>query len=46
MDRVIRDTFGLVRTTNPELLYTLALHHKANRQQEKLLASISQDLGN
>ncbi|MCC5086614.1 hypothetical protein [Xanthomonas campestris] len=40
MDRVIRDTFELVRTTNPELLYSLALHHKANQQQQKLFASI------
>ena len=41
IDRVIRDTFELVRTTNPELLRPLALHHKANRQQQKLLASVS-----
>lgn len=31
MDCVIRDTFELVRITNPELLYSLALHRKANQ---------------
>jgi hypothetical protein len=31
MDRVIRDTCELVRITNPELLYSLALHHKSNQ---------------
>jgi len=41
MDRVIRDTFGFVRTTNPELLRPLALHHKPNQQQKRLLASVS-----
>ena len=40
MDRVIRDTFELVRMSNPELLHRLALHHKANRQQERLLATL------
>ncbi|EGD10921.1 hypothetical protein XVE_0713 [Xanthomonas vesicatoria ATCC 35937] len=33
MDRIIRDAFELVRTINPELLYSLALQHKANQQQ-------------
>lgn len=41
IERVIRDTFELVRATNPELLLPLALHHKVNRRQQKLLASIS-----
>ena len=40
IDRVIRDTFELVRSTHPYLLRDLALHHKANRQQQKLLASL------
>ncbi|QOY23420.1 hypothetical protein FYK61_19850 [Xanthomonas citri] len=40
IDRAIRDTVELVRITNPELLYSLALHHKANQQQQKLLTSI------
>lgn len=39
IDRVIRDTFELVRTTHPQLLQPLALHHKANGQQKELLAS-------
>ena len=38
IDRVIRDTFELVRTTHPQLLQPLALHHKANAQQQRLLA--------
>ena len=38
--RIIRHTFELVRATHPELLRSLALHHKANRQQQRLLASI------
>ena len=41
MDRVIRETFELVRTTNPELLQSLALHHKVNAKQQMLLASLS-----
>ncbi|HCH0556340.1 TPA: hypothetical protein NKO30_006470 [Pseudomonas aeruginosa] len=41
IDRVIRDTFELVRETHPDLLPSLALHHKANRQQQRLLASLS-----
>jgi hypothetical protein len=40
IDRVIRDTFELVRSTHPHLLRDLARHHKANQQQQKLLASI------
>ncbi|WP_235872850.1 hypothetical protein [Pseudoxanthomonas winnipegensis] len=40
IDRVIRDTFELVRETHPDLLLPLALHHKADRQQQKLLASL------
>lgn len=40
IDRVIRDTFALVRATHPHMLRDLAMHHKANRQQQKLLASI------
>jgi hypothetical protein len=40
IDRVIRDTFELVRATHPHLLRDLARHHKANQQQQKLLASI------
>lgn len=40
IDRVIRDTFELVRVSNPELLRPLAQHHKSNRQQERLLASL------
>jgi hypothetical protein len=40
IDRVIRDTWDLVRATNPELLRSLALHHKAGAQQRKLLASL------
>jgi len=42
IDRVIRDTFELVRETHPDLLLSLALHHKANRQQQRLLASLSE----
>jgi hypothetical protein len=41
IDRVIRETFELVRSTHPELLRALALHHKSNQQQQKLLASLS-----
>ena len=40
IDRCIRDTFELVRLTNPELLPALAHHHKPNRLQERLLATI------
>lgn len=40
IDRVTRDTFELVRSTHPCLLRDLALHHKANQQQKKLLASL------
>ncbi|WP_242108912.1 hypothetical protein [Luteimonas aquatica] len=40
IDRVIRDTFEIVRSTHPQLLRSLALHHKAGRQQQKLLAAI------
>ena len=40
IDRVIRDTFELVRSARPELLRSLALHHKANQQQRKLLATL------
>jgi len=40
IDRVIRDTFELVRSTHPHLLRDLARHHKANQQQQKLLASL------
>lgn len=40
IDRVIRDTYELVRSTHPHLLRPLALHHKANRQQQRLLASL------
>lgn len=40
IDRVIRDTYGLVRSTHPQLLEPLSLHHKSNRQQQKLLASL------
>jgi hypothetical protein len=45
IDRCIRDTFELVRSTNPELLRALALHHKPNRQQQLLLASIDSEPG-
>lgn len=41
IDRVIRDTFNVVRLTHPELLRPLALHHKSNQQQQKLLALLS-----
>ena len=40
IDRVIRDTYELVRSTHPHLLRVLALHHKDNQQQQKLLASL------
>lgn len=43
IDRVIRDTFELVRVSNPELLRPLAHHHKSNRQQERLLATLVGD---
>lgn len=43
IDRVIRDTYDLVRLTHPQWLKPLALHHKANRQQQRLLASIACD---
>jgi hypothetical protein len=41
IDRVIRDTFELVRATHPYLLPELARHHKANQQQQRLLTSLS-----
>ncbi len=40
IDRCIRETFELIGSANPEFLRVVALHHKANRQQEKLLALI------
>ena len=40
IDRVIRDTFELVRSTHPQLLPALALHHKANSQQQNLLSTL------
>jgi len=40
IDRVIRDTFDIFRSTHPHLLRPLALHHKANRQQQKLFESL------
>ncbi|WP_363797732.1 hypothetical protein ABU614_21395 [Lysobacter firmicutimachus] len=42
MDRCIRDTFGLILRTRPELAWELAMHHKANRRQSLLLAQIPQ----
>jgi len=43
IDRVIRDTYELTRSTHPQLLRALALHHKANGQQRKLLATLQTD---
>ena len=43
IDRVIRDTFELVRTTHPQLLRNLARHHKPNQRQQRLLASLPGD---
>lgn len=43
IDRVIRDCFELVRSTHPHLLEELAMHHKPNQQQRKLLASLPSD---
>ena len=43
IDRVIRDTYDLIRSTHPQWLKPLALHHKANRQQQRLLASLACD---
>jgi hypothetical protein len=40
IDRVIRDTFELVRSTHPHLLHDLVRHHKAGQQQQKLLAAV------
>lgn len=40
IDRVIRDTFELIRTVQPKSLRALAMHHKAGRKQEQLLARL------
>lgn len=40
IDRCIRDTFEMVRRARPDLLRGVALHHKPNRQQKRLLESI------
>lgn len=42
IDRCIRDSFGLVLRSKPELAWALAMHHKANRRQSLLLAQIPQ----
>lgn len=40
IDRCIRDTFELVLCVRPDLAWTVAMHHKPNNQQSKLLAAI------
>jgi hypothetical protein len=40
IDRVIRDTFELIRTVQPKSLHALAMHHKTGRKQEQLLATL------
>lgn len=40
IDRCIRDTFQLVLSVRPDLAWSVAMHHKSNSQQSKLLAAI------
>lgn len=40
IDRVIRDTFELIRTVQPKSLRALAMHHKAGRKREQLLSTL------
>jgi hypothetical protein len=40
IDRVIRDTFELIRTVQPKSLRALAIRHKPGRKQEQLLATL------
>ena len=42
IDRCIRDNFVLIVQARPDLAWSVASHHKANRQQSLLLARISQ----